>query len=55
MIALCSKTYVLKQADGEVKFSSKDTNKSVLTAPSEMSMIALCSKRYILEVKKDKF
>merc|ERR1712121_220988 len=33
MIALCSKTYILKQADDKFKFSSKGVNKNALTSP----------------------
>ena len=33
MIALCSKTYILKQKDGILKFSSKGVNKNALTTP----------------------
>ena len=35
MIALCSKTYILKQHDDKVKFSSKGLNKSSLKKPYE--------------------
>ena len=33
MIALCSKTYILKKYDDEVKFSSKGLNKAILKEP----------------------
>ena len=33
MIALCSKTYILKQKDDKYKFSSKGINKNALTSP----------------------
>ena len=35
MIALCSKTYILKQEGDKVKFSSKGVNKNALIAPFE--------------------
>ena len=33
MIALCSKTYILKQSEDQYKFSSKGVNKNALTSP----------------------
>ena len=36
MIALCSKSYILQQANGKVKFSSKGMNKSALNDPFSM-------------------
>ena len=35
MIALCSKTYILKQKDDKTKFSCKGINKNALTSPFE--------------------
>ena len=36
MIALCSKTYILRQEGGKCKFSSKGINKNALTSPFEI-------------------
>ena len=35
MIALCSKTYILKQDDGEMKYSCKGINKKALSSPMD--------------------
>ena len=44
MIALCSKTYILKQKDDKVKFSSKGINKDQLANPFDMYKEVLKSK-----------
>ena len=46
MIALCSKTYILKQTESKFKFSSKGANKRALTAPYAMF-------KQVLETRED--
>ena len=44
MIALCSKTYILRQADDKLKFSCKGVNKSRLESPYEAFGTVLSSR-----------